>query len=291
MSSRWPEAARNPGIIAAWHAFGVRDVEFGRAVRALRRRRGWRQIDLADRAGLHRSTVSLLERGELRLQSVQAIRRCLAPLGATAEVMPRWRGPALERLLDERHALLQAAWKLRLGRWGWLVDAEASFNRYGERGRVDLLASHSTARALLVVEIKTELVNLQELLGTLDVKARLGPILARERRWPRPATVVRVLIVRDTPTARRRVATFGPLFDSFGLRGRDAVGWLAHPERPGALPTGLLIFSDLSPAAVMRARQVDGQRVRGRRLRSSVEGGLNGPVRDPGPSNANQDGI
>jgi len=37
-----------------------------RALRHLRQRRGWRQVDLAVSAGCSRETVSPLERGDLR---------------------------------------------------------------------------------------------------------------------------------------------------------------------------------------------------------------------------------
>lgn len=39
-------------------------IAFGGAVRALRRRRGWSQEEFADRAGLHRTYVGGIERGE-----------------------------------------------------------------------------------------------------------------------------------------------------------------------------------------------------------------------------------
>jgi len=41
---------------------------------------------------------------------------------------------------------------------GWLVAAEASFNRYGERGSIDVLAFHPADRVVLVVEVKSVIV-------------------------------------------------------------------------------------------------------------------------------------
>jgi transcriptional regulator with XRE-family HTH domain len=152
----------------------VRDLDVGRVVRAIRRRRNWRQADVAMRAGLHRSTVSDIEGGSLDDITVRTVRRCLKELDVRLDLEPRWRGAELDRLLDENHARKQAAWKERLERWAWQVIAEASFNRYGERGRIDLLAWHPGLAILLVVEIKSELVDAQSLLGGMDVKTRVA---------------------------------------------------------------------------------------------------------------------
>ena len=43
----------------------VDDQRIGRVVRALRRRLGWRQADLAEKAGCSQATVSETERGHL----------------------------------------------------------------------------------------------------------------------------------------------------------------------------------------------------------------------------------
>jgi hypothetical protein len=165
----------------------------------------------------------------------------------------------LDRLLDEDHSRLQTAWKARLERWEWEVIAEASYNHYGERGRVDLLAFHPASRTLAIVEIKSQVADAQGTLGPLDVKTRIAGSIARERGWPSPAAVVPVLIIKDTPTARRRLQRVAVLFGRLSLRGRTAISWL---RRPDGHPSGLLILSDLSPAVTSRANQVGALRVR-----------------------------
>ncbi|HYM52131.1 MAG TPA: helix-turn-helix domain-containing protein [Candidatus Dormibacteraeota bacterium] len=92
----------------------IRDLDLGRVIRALRRRRGWRQEDAALRARIHRSTWSLLERGHVDHLTLSTVRRCLAALEVKLDLQPRWRGAELDRLLDEEDATLQAAWKERL---------------------------------------------------------------------------------------------------------------------------------------------------------------------------------
>jgi len=248
----------------------MRDLELGRLVRALRRRRGWRQADCAERARVHRSTWSNLERGLVRQMSVEAVRACLAVLEVTLDLVPRWRGPAMDQLLDERHAAMQAAWKTRLERWGWLVRAEVSYSRYGERGRIDLLAWHASTRTLLVIEIKTQIVDLQALLGGLDVKRRLAPHVAQELGLGRPAAVIPLLILAEDSSNRRRLARYASLFAGFSIRGKRAISWLHRPVGARLVPDGLLVISKLSPAIPSHVRRVGGTRVRPARTPASV---------------------
>jgi transcriptional regulator with XRE-family HTH domain len=239
----------------------------GHLVRVLRRRRGWRQTDLAARAGVHRSVVSLIERGQLDRITLATLRRVLGALEVRMDLRPLWHGPQLDRLLDAGHAEMCAAWKRRLERWGWIVRIEVSFNRYGERGRIDLLAWHPVLRILLVVEIKTALVDLQELLGTLDVKTRNARHVAAGLGWPAPLLVVPAILFREDRTTRRRLAQLDPLFDRFALRGRAAIAWL---HRPSGRPDGLLILSDSTPAGGGRVSRGGPERVRVQRARVSV---------------------
>jgi transcriptional regulator with XRE-family HTH domain len=246
----------------------MRDLELGRLLRALRRRMGWRQRDCAARASVHRSTWSRLERGHLDRASLATIRDCLAVLEVRLELVPRWRGGDVERVRDRFHAALQTAWKQRLEHWGWQVWVEVSFNHYGDRGRVDLVAWHPVERLLLIIEIKTEIDDVQALLGSLDIKRRVAYVVARELAIPSFALAVPFLIVADGTTNRDRVARYAPLFSRFSLRGRTAIAWL---KRPGGSPTGLLAYTDLRYATGMSVKATGSHRVRRRRSVASVE--------------------
>ena len=230
----------------------------GRLARMLRVRQRLTQVGLSARAGVGRRAVSLLENGRARDLRLGAVEEILVALGARLEIRAFWNGPELDRLLDAGHAALGASVKRRLEGWGWLVRVEVSYSRYGERGRIDLLAFHSACGILLVIEIKTELVDVQALLGSMDVKARLARDVGRKLGW-QVRSVVPVIIFAEDDALRRRVRQLDTLFDRYSLRGREAVSWL---RRPSATPTGLLWITAL--AGTKRTIAV-GQRVYGPR--------------------------
>lgn len=229
----------------------------------LRVRQRFSQVALSIRAGVSRRAVSLLETGhaeKLRLREVEAIARAV---GGRIDLRLFWNGPELDRLLDEGHAALGAAVKRRLERWGWLVRVEVSFSHYGERGRIDLLAFHPPTGVLLVIELKTQLVDVQGLLGSLDVKVRLGPHAAERFGWPVRAVVPAIVFLEHSAT-RKRLSRVTPLFDRFDWRGRTAISWLRRPTE--ARPGGLLWFARV-PATRSGGSPVLGARQRVRRPR------------------------
>ena len=57
-------------------------IHFGARVRQLRTERGWSQEGLADRAGLHRTYIGSIERGEQNI-SLENIEKLAATLGVS----------------------------------------------------------------------------------------------------------------------------------------------------------------------------------------------------------------
>ena len=57
-------------------------VRLGQNVRRLREAKGWSQEDYADRAGIHRTYVSDIERGR-RNPTIAVVEKLAAPLGVT----------------------------------------------------------------------------------------------------------------------------------------------------------------------------------------------------------------
>ena len=215
----------------AFILFGMDDLRFGQIVRGVRRRRALRQVDLARLAGFSQQTVSDLERG--RFDSLRVIRKIAGVLEIRVPLAPEWRGGDVDRLLDRRHAALVDAGMAALQDAGWETIAEFTFNRYGDRGAVDILAWHPAERALLIVEVKTSLNNLQELLAILDRKTRVVPgIAAAERGW-RALSVGTILLVAEDSGMRRPIARHAATFSSMlPARNVEVRRWIADPAGP-----------------------------------------------------------
>lgn len=245
------------------------DMRFGAAIRAARIRRGWRQIDLAKAAGVSTGTITRLERGHAGRMTIEMVRRVAAVLDIRVELLPRSRAADLDRLVNAKHAALAEAVVARLRRVrGWEVRPEVSFSVWGERGIVDVLAWHAGRSALLVIELKTEIVDVGELLGTLDRKRRLGREIAAPIGW-RPATVSAWLSVGDGMTNRRRItAHSATLRAALPDDGRQLRSWLLDPA--GEV-RALTFVSDGHPGAVRSGfttiRRVSTRR---QRVRASV---------------------
>jgi transcriptional regulator with XRE-family HTH domain len=228
----------------------VDDLRVGRALRALRLRRGWRQADLAVAAGLSQSTISLVERGHWTRLSVSAVRTAFAALDARLDGAVSWRGGALDHLLDEGHAALVGEFGGRLRRERWTIEIEATYSIFGERGSIDILAGHESSCAALVVEVKTEIASVEETIRRLDAKVRLASAIATERFGWRPRVVARLLVVRDGSTSRRRIERQRAVFDAaFPDRGDSVRAWLREPS---ARLSGLVFMSATNPRGTRR---------------------------------------
>ena len=214
-------------------------------------------------AGVSQATISVLEAGRLDDLSIRTIRAVFAALGATGTLDVRWKGGELDRLLDEGHAALGGSFVSVLARVGWETAVEVSYSHYGERGAIDILAWQSATRALLVVEIKTELESVERTLRKLDEKRRLAGGVARDRFGWAALDASCVVVLPDVSTARRRVARhdalLGPALPS---RGAAVTEWL----RPTGALAGLYFLSSIS-----RTGRIQGA-VTPRRIRTSVAG-------------------
>ena len=207
------------------------DVKFGSIVRAVRRRRRLRQVDVAVRAGVGQWAVSCVERGDIHRLSLGTIRRICVALEIALPLVPRWRGGELPRLVDRRHAAMVEAVSARLLATGWEIVPEFTFNHYGEMGAVDVLAWRTASKTLVIVEVKSEFDDLQNMLSALDRKVRLVPDLLAARLGWRPLAAGVILALRDGSTERDFLANHSATFEAaFPSRTVDVKRWLAEPQ-------------------------------------------------------------
>jgi Predicted transcriptional regulators len=233
------------------------DVALGAIVRAVRTRRKLSQQQLAGMVGMAHATISLVERGHGSRLSLETIKRIAAALEIRVELTARWRGGDLDRLLSRRHSTLAESFARFLGsRQGWVVEPEVSFAIYGERGIVDQLAWHAGEAHVLIVELKTAFVDVNEMLGTLDRKRRLAATIAGTRGW-KPRLVSAWLIVAETHTNRRQARDHGVLLSTrFPLNGRQLRSFLSRPDAP---TSGLAFWPTANPRSTgPNGRRADG---------------------------------
>ncbi len=179
--------------------------------------------------------VSYVERGHLDGLTVATIRRIGEALDVRLPFDARWRGADLDRLLDAGHSALVDQTAGALTALGWETVLEYGFNHYGDRGSVDILAWHAAERALLIVEVKTRIADVQQLFGSFAKKVRVVPqLVERERDWG-ARVVGRVLIVSGTSANRSLIERLRKSFDpTFPRRARDVRAWLRRPVGPMA---------------------------------------------------------
>jgi transcriptional regulator with XRE-family HTH domain len=236
----------------------VDDQRVGAAFRAVRIRRGWRQADLAQRASASPGAVSLIERGHLEHVSTRTLRRVAVALEIRLDISVRMPHGELDRLVNAGHAALHEALARHLDALpGWVHSPEVSFAVYGERGVIDILAFHEGTGALLVVELKTEMVSIEDLLMTMDVRLRHASGIARDRGW-RARSVSAWVVVAEGDTNRRRTRAHAAMLRSaFPADGRAMRAWLRHPTASIRALSFWANFSGTTAAQVAtRARRV-----------------------------------
>ncbi len=193
-------------------------------------RRGWTQAELASRSRLGKTTISEIERGHLDHVSARCLRLVAAQLDVRITYNVRLPHGELDRLLNAGHAALhEAIARLLNSIPGWTHAPEVSFAFYGERGVIDILAFNDRTGALLVIELKTELVSLEDLLSTMDVRLRHATSIARDRGW-HARSVSAWIVFADTETNRRRVGAYAAVLrTAYPVDGRTMRAWLRQP--------------------------------------------------------------
>jgi transcriptional regulator with XRE-family HTH domain len=236
----------------------MEDLRLGATIRAARLKRGWRQADLAKRAGVSQILVSRVERGQLPDMTLRILRHVAAALEIRLELLPRGRGAVLDRLLRERHSSLHESVARALAHDfpEWVMASEVSFSIWGERGVIDLVAGHPLHRALLIIEFKTELADVGDLLSTMDRRQRLAAQIVKTRGWYPMVVSTWVVLAASRTNARRLAEHRTVLRTAFPAGVREIRRWLRDPVRPVA---ALSLWSDsarnMAPRRRVRCRR------------------------------------
>jgi hypothetical protein len=174
-----------------------------------------------------------IEAGRLDRVRFGDIRRYAAALGARFDGSVLWQGADLDRMLNRGHARLHEAmarWLAEIGGWDFLPEVSFAYGR--DRGVVDVVAWHPAARAVLVIELKTRLVDINDLMATMDVRRRVVGRIARDRGWE-PLFIGIWVVLAQARTNTRVLAEHATVLRAkFPADGRAIGGWLARPAGP-----------------------------------------------------------
>jgi transcriptional regulator with XRE-family HTH domain len=226
----------------------------GRVLRAVRMQLRLTQREVAELAHVSQTRVSDAELGRLEHFSLRTLDEICAALGVSLRLEAWWRGTDSRRLLDRSHASIVEVVARELTARGWTVIPEYTFNHFGERGSVDLVAWMPLARSLLIIEVKSEIVDLQDLFATLGRKTRIVPSLLRPERGWSAATVSKVVALPDTTANRSIIARHGAIFAaSLPSHTREIRAWLREPY---VAISGVWLISPTRVAAIKKAIRV-----------------------------------
>ena len=132
------------------------------------------ESDLAAAAGVSPSTIVRVEAGHLETHTLATVRRICAALEIRLDLVPRFVAAISTGCSARGTPCFTSGCPRHLARFpDWQMAPEVSFSRWGERGVIDLLLWHPARRALLVIELKTDLVDIGEMLGRWTRNAAL----------------------------------------------------------------------------------------------------------------------
>jgi transcriptional regulator with XRE-family HTH domain len=232
------------------------------AIRAGREEIGWSPSELARRVGLSASTVPRIENRRLDGLSVATAGRILEELGVAFEFRPAFvADPPQQR--DAAHARCSAYVRRRLEGRGWEVAQEVEVGSARSRGWIDVLAFERSRGAVLVVEIKTELMNVGAVQRNMSWYEREAWGAAKRQRW-HPRRVTGLVLLLATEANEGSIRANRELMKQWcPVRAIEMDGWLRDPE---AMPRARALA--LIDPASRRRRWLLPAAIDGRRTRS-----------------------
>lgn len=207
------------------------DQRIGASLRSLRLRRRLRQAEVSVGAGIPRRVAMQIEGGQLDRVRFGDIRAYARALGARFDGSVLWQGADLDRMLNRGHARLHEAMATWLAVVGdWLIIPEVSFAYRGDRGVIDIVAWHAASRTILIIELKTRIVDVNDLMATMDVRGRVALRIANDRGWD-PVAIGLWVVVAPARTNGRILAEHATVLRAkFPGDGRTMRRWLTNPS-------------------------------------------------------------
>ncbi|MGK2850275.1 MAG: helix-turn-helix domain-containing protein [Candidatus Limnocylindrales bacterium] len=179
------------------------------------------QQAVADRAGVTRSYIARVERGDANpsIRRVEAIAQALG-----LEVDLAIRRPTIiggPRVRDAVHARCSAYVERRLRSQGWDAAREIEIVHGRSHGWIDLLAFDPRTRTLLVIEVKTRLDDLGAVERQLGWYERAAWDRARELGWEPRRVQTWLLVLASDEVERVLWANRPYLNTAFPVRARE----------------------------------------------------------------------
>jgi len=231
----------------------------GQTVRDVRLAVGWSQRGLARRSGVSQSVISRLETHRTRDVRMSVVDRLLVALGVRY-----WLGTEppniARRPTDLVHGRCSAHVARRLIAAGWQVEREVEVIGSGSHGWIDVLAFEPNARIMLVIEVKTELLDVGAIERSLNWYVRESRSASRRLGW-RPDAVASALLVLESAMNDERLSASADVFRiAFPGRATGLRAVIARTTSPLERRYIAMIDPSSRRATWLRATRADGRR-------------------------------
>jgi len=195
--------------------------DVARAVRDVRLALGWSQRELARRTELAQSTICRIERATLADLTFDTAAAVLDVLGVRATL--DLQSPLIadgRRQKDPAHARCVAYVARRLRRLGWATITEVEIATGSSRGWIDVLAHRESDGLLLVIEVKTDLVDVGMVQRQVAWYERAAWDAARQQGWQPERAISAVLVLATRRCVERIIKNRELLRQSFPTSAR-----------------------------------------------------------------------
>lgn len=222
--------------------------------------RGLTKSDLAERSGVSRQMVAVVERGSAN-PTLDVVAALFDGVGLDVDLTFRGAiaigGP---RQRDAAHAVCSGYLQRRLEAAGWITAREVRIEDGRYLGWIDLMAFHRSTGTLLVIEVKTRLEDLGAIERALDWYDRSALNVARRLGWAATRRAAWLICLASDEVDDRLIVTRSALAAAFPSRAPNMRAVLDDPAA-ARLDRGLALIDPRSRRRswLIRAR-IDGRR-------------------------------